>query len=165
MIRSSGTLFCFLQLSYSRPDHDAEVRRIARTADSCYLFEFLRRVALLRHFVFADLVPKSEVFHEWDEILSDTELGKRFLDKPLEMEPLKQFALTNLPENPLYFMLPPYNIDINSPENLAMCLLTGNVVSMSREGKHQYIADYVAEHFGNTFALIMSLNRFDATVP
>ncbi|KAH0791448.1 hypothetical protein GPJ56_004663 [Histomonas meleagridis] len=62
-------------------------------------------------------------------------------------------------------MLPPYNVDLNSEEDLVICLLTGNILSMSKNGKYQYVMDYLREYFNNTFLLIMDLNGNDATMP
>ena len=125
------------------------------------LFLFLRRATVLEKLPLSDSAPS---FIDWDEELSSKSLAQRFFSSdtfPITKNPsiqLDMFSLIKLPHEFLDLAKIPYNIQIDDMSSeVALCLLTGKLVSMERIGSSlNDLAEHLEENcFSNATLLLM----------
>jgi hypothetical protein len=137
---------------------------IARIATACegnrQRVEFLRRAAIIQHFAL-EMPLGNDI--DWDAVLSNQALADRYRVEVVGSVVLPKFAFFELPQNYLALAMPPYSLDIlNSESDLALCLLTGKVVTLYRLGTR---IPWIAHHLrhvgreGNSVFLVLTGSR------
>lgn len=135
------------------------------------LLLFLRRATVFDRLPLSDNAPS---FIDWDEELSYRNLSQRFFNSDvfptnlfatkkskIEKTPsieLDVFSLKKLPYEFLDLAKPPYNIPIDDMSSeVALCLLTGKLVSMERHGSSlNELAEHLEENcFSNATLMLM----------
>lgn len=125
------------------------------------LFLFLRRATLFEKLPLSDSAPS---FIDWDEELSSKSLAQRFFFSdtfPITRNPsiqLDMFSIKKLPHEFLDLAKPPFNIPIDDMSSeVALCLLTGKLVSMERIGSSlNDLAEHLEENcLSNATLLLM----------
>jgi hypothetical protein len=90
-------------------------------------YEFMRRAALVQHFILGLLLSNRP---EWDVVLEHDDLCERYHFSH-DPEELPVYRLKSMPRNFLDFMLPPYEIDQSRrDQKVGICLLTGVILSL-----------------------------------
>ncbi|OHT13919.1 hypothetical protein TRFO_15814 [Tritrichomonas foetus] len=123
------------------------------------LFLFLRRATLFEILALSDSAP---AFVDCDDCLSHECLITKYFgsfEGKIEIE-LSPWSLFKLPKEFLDLSKPPYNFDIgNASAEVALCLLTGKLVSMERKGSSLIVlAEHLQEncHWNGTLLLLIS---------
>ena len=129
---------------------------------------FLRRATIFEVLAINSSNKKIPPFVDWDDCLAFKSLSLRFLgsfDGKEEID-LPVFCFMNLPKQFLDFAKPPYNYNIqNSSAEIALCLLTGKLVSMERKGSSfNDLAEHLQEncHSNATLLLLISGKKASA---
>ncbi|OHS97364.1 hypothetical protein TRFO_36419 [Tritrichomonas foetus] len=139
----------------SKPINDNDDDNFSENWKEQYLnqYQFLRRAALFMRFVFS---PSESQFIEWDEVLSSESVFQEFKFQPNLTSPSKidekcleldLFRFFHLPESYLSLLMPPYSFNIlDTKHEIAVCLLTGRVVSFNENNSNSkdcYVLDHL----------------------
>lgn len=134
-------------------------------SDDYKKFQFLRCAAIFDHFSRCQKITQNEEFIDWDDILSSSFLHEHYNIKHEENEndeevTLPMFSFFDVPNNFLDFLHPPFSLPIltGGKGELAICLLTGNVVSLSSNSDYEKIPDYLKDKFDGSFGVFLALN-------
>jgi hypothetical protein len=113
------------------PDVPRIVRTLHNFAVPHGVWQFLRRVWLLQHFVLADFLNDVE---DWEKSLDLESLLSEYGATIDDKQVLPQFRFCNLPVNFLDFLKTPWEKDIanNNEFDLAVCMLTGRMLVLPK---------------------------------
>lgn len=171
----------FMMICSNSPRNEFKefVKQIAVSLkDDDYLYEFLRRAAIIEDFALIGQKEKESEngpkFIDWDEILSFDHLIERYeiegrqVDDSIEL-PL--FETIPLADRFVSLYQPPYNLDIfDISESKFVDLLTGKVVFFSKEeleipGKPEipHVTTYVSEKYRGGLAMFLGLTGPNAS--
>lgn len=128
------------------------------------LVQYLRCVAIFQHFSLDIPLSLSDLFIDWENILSPQSLFHRFdLKVPNVIEPLPLFTPIKLPKTFLELSQPPYNYDIVNYDgrNLAVDLLTGDIVSIhatAMENEFMNLVRHLNKVWAHGVSIYLGLN-------
>lgn len=167
----------YLIINSEDPEKEFQVfvKQISSTLKDDYLYEFLRRAAIIEEFAIKNRCDsKSDGFIDWDEILSFENLLERFeidKDKNLKMIELPLFETIPLADRFVGLYQPPYNMDIfDTSISKFIDLLTGSVVVFAKnydtikdKTDLPYINDYVLSYYKGGLAMFLALTGPNAS--
>jgi hypothetical protein len=162
------TIYLITQLLGS-PSPKSAVQTLVRSIgqgckDRHQRYEFLRRAALVDHFSLERRFATSPN-SDWDPLLTYAALCDRYGVSDDSQLQLPGFELLRLPVSYLGLSMPPYSFAIlNTKSDLAVCLLSGKVVGLTRNsGGSPWIGDHLATTCKRGASLFLGLTGQKAT--
>lgn len=135
--------------------------------DGVFLYEFLRRCAIIEDFALKNIVS-SRNFIDWDEVLSFNNLLLRFhvaVEYDADSIELPLFECVELPEKFIGLCMPPFNFDLPDQTVVrAVDLMTGNVVTIpSKQNNQSTIDEYCKKAYNGGLAMFLILSGENAS--
>lgn len=142
------------------------VKNLAKDMKPMDRYQFLRRCAIIQHFVLMHKFESYGNFIDWDQHLLFSSLCQRYkLNPQLDMD-LPVYSFIDLPEKFLSLLLPPFKINIlDLTTETAMCLLTGEIVRVNENGDRSIITwlDHLLHYCGGGTSAFLMLTGKQAT--
>lgn len=156
-----------------KSDFTRFVREISGPLEDDYLYEFLRRAAIIDDFALKDqLLQQKEELIDWDELLAFEVLAERYgIDQDkVKLIELPIYETIPLAERFVGLYQPPYNLEIFDISIVRFVdLLTGKVVAFSRDGKFKenpnlpLLQNYVKQYYNGGMAMFLGLTGPNAS--